>query len=139
MKSKTVYLNNLDFSTNLKKTCEILAKSEVEVTFFGKILLEGKNIRGDLNLNEVAAKVNLVAQERSKSNDLTEDEREYGNLIANRLVTLYLRSDARVLKSNFITQLFVWLRELFTSNQMARKSIADGTTARLFTPLDIQT
>jgi hypothetical protein len=97
--SSVIQLNQVDF-TDLDKVKQFLAAAKPRVTFGGIRMI------GSFRLDDVAQKINSIAYNRFKSNNLTLADRVKGLDVFDALRKLYKATDEQIQNSNPVTRLF---------------------------------
>lgn len=140
------YVNSLNFKW-LYQVADLTRNSKTCISFWGQRLVSVPGYEGFIPLEFLAKKVVAVAQESQWTHGLLFISRSTALDIVGRLQKAYLITDVQIQNSNFLTRLFVWIREFslfpFTtrfhieeSANPSFRSFDDKQFVEIFGPLD---
>ncbi|MBS0653523.1 MAG: hypothetical protein JSR39_08395 [Verrucomicrobia bacterium] len=106
------YISDLTASDRLEEVNQLLNNAQTGITFLGTRIVENSAFEGSITLDELARKINIAAFNHLGSGDLTPRQRISGADICNNLKRFYELTDIQIDRSNCITKLIAWIREI---------------------------
>lgn len=108
MPTLIAHVNSIDFRNGLQNVKELLNQSDVKITFWGERKIQVNGFEGYISLSLLVKKVINTA--KSPDNIFLMEERMCGREIIHILENLYEQTDTLGKTKNFITRIFLWIR-----------------------------